>query len=310
MTKKKKQVVSADEIRQFGPTANLISNIVVALFAFSCFLPFIFVVMTSITKETALAQYGYSLWPREFSLDAYRFLFHGKMTVKLFQALGVTVIVTVVGTFMNASLNSLYAYAISRKDFPFRRFFTLFALVTMLFSPGLIAQYLVMTSMLHLKDTIWALILPGALGPFNILIMRTFFIKSIPEAIIESARIDGASELKIFLKIVLPLAVPGVATISLFSAIGYWNDWMNALLYIQNEALVPLQFLLMKILNNLDVLTQNATMSAQIGTDLASLPSEAARMGIVVVSTLPIVLTYPFFQKYFVGGLTIGGVKE
>ena len=149
-----------------------------------------------------------------------------------------------------------------------------------------------------------------ALGPFNILVMRTFFIKTVPDSIIESARMDGASELKIFMKIVLPLAVPGIATISLFAALGYWNDWFNALLYIQNDDLVPLQYLLMKIQSNLDFLAKNAGMGAQIQGGLAALPSESARMAIVVVSTLPIALTYPFFQKYFVGGLTIGGVKE
>jgi putative aldouronate transport system permease protein len=186
----------------------------------------------------------------------------------------------------------------------------MFALVTMLFSPGMVANYIVMTNMLHLKDTIWALILPMALGPFNILVMRTFFKKTVPDSIIESARIDGAGEMRIFMKIVLPLAVPGIATISLFAALGYWNDWFNALLYIQNDNLVPLQYLLMKIQNNLDYLAKSTGMGSQIAGGLAALPSESARMAIVVVSTLPIALSYPFFQKYFVGGLTIGGVKE
>src|SRR5699024_2894924 len=192
----------------------------------------------------------------------------------------------------------------------FRRFFTVFCLITMLFSPGMVANYLVVTNILHLKDTIWALILPMAVSPFNIIVMRTFFKRSVSESIIESARIDGATEMRIFLQIVLPLAVPGIATISLFAALGFWNDWFNALLYIQNDDLVPLQYLLMKIQSNLDFLAKNAGMGAQIQGGLAALPSESARMAIVVVSTLPIALTYPFFQKYFVGGLTIGGVKE
>ena len=232
------------------------------------------------------------------------------MSSKIFRAFGVTIFVTVLGTVVNATMTSLYAYVISRSNFPFRRFFTVFALVTMLFTPGMVATYLIVSNMLYLKDTIWALILPMALGPFNILVMRTFFIKTVPDSIIESARIDGATELRIFTKIVLPLAVPGIATISLFAALGYWNDWFNALLYIQNDNLVPLQYLLMKIQSNLDFLAKNAGMGAQIQGGLAALPSESARMAIVVVSTLPIALTYPFFQKYFVGGLTIGGVKE
>lgn len=189
-------------------------------------------------------------------------------------------------------------------------FFTVYALITMLFAPGMVANYLVVSNLLHLKDTVWALILPMALGPFGILVMRTFFKKTVPDSIIESARMDGASEWMIFMKIVLPLAVPGIATISLFSALTYWNDWFNALLYVQSENLYPMQYLLMKIQSNLQALAQNAGMSAQMADSLASLPKESVRMAIVVIATLPIALTYPFFQKYFVGGLTIGGVKE
>lgn len=302
--------VSKVNIRGFSPKVDLFFNILIALFAISCLLPFIFVIMISLTSEASLATNGYKFWPEEFSFQAYHYIFAGSMSEKIFRALGVTVFVTVFGTFVNATMTSLYAYVISRSNFPFRRFFTMVALITMLFAPGMVANYLVMTNMLHLKDTVWALILPMALGPFNILVMRTFFKKTVPDSIIESARIDGASEMTIFMKIVLPLAVPGIATISLFAALGYWNDWFNALLYIQNDSLVPLQYLLMKIQNNLDYLAQNSGMSAQMAGGLAALPSESARMAIVVISTLPIAITYPFFQKHFVGGLTIGGVKE
>lgn len=306
-TKKK---INKVEIRSFNSTANLIFNIVLGLFAVSCLLPFFFVVMISVTSETSLAEMGYRFWPKEFSLSAYEYIFAGSMSSKILRSFGVTIFITVLGTFVNATMTSLYAYAISRSNFPFRRFFTMFALITMLFTPGMVATYIIVTNFLFLKDTIWALILPLALGPFNILVMRTFFLKTVPDSIIEAARIDGATEMKIFLQIVLPLAVPGIATISLFAALGYWNDWFNALLYIQNDNLVPIQYLLMKIQNNLDFLAKNAGMGSQIQGGLAALPSESARMAIVVVSTLPIVLTYPFFQRYFVGGLTIGGVKE
>lgn len=306
----KKKEVKKVQVHSFSPGVNLLFNIVIALFALSCLVPFFFVIIISLTSETALVENGYSFWPKEFSLEAYKFLFDGAMSQKIFQSLGVTIFVTVFGTLVNASITSLYAYAISRKYFPFRRFFTVFALVTMLFTPGMVANYLVMTNMLQLKDTIWALILPSALGTFNILVMRTFFIKTIPDSIIESAKIDGATEFRVLRSIVLPLAVPGIATISLFAAVGYWNDWFNALLYIQKDSLVPLQYLMMKIQTNLDYLTKNAGMAAQLEGGLAALPGESARMAIVVLSTLPIALTYPFFQKYFVGGLTIGGVKE
>ncbi|MCJ0602152.1 carbohydrate ABC transporter permease [Enterococcus cecorum] len=287
---RKKEKVTKVEIRNFNPTANLIFNIIIALFALSCVLPFFFVVMISLTEEHSLAELGYRFWPKEFSTAAYSYIFAGQMSSKIFKAFGVTVLVTVLGTVVNSTMTSLYAYVISRSNFPFRKFFTIFALITMLFTPGMVATYLIVSNMLFLKDTIWALILPMALGPFNILVMRTFFIKTVPDSIIESARMDGASELKIFMKIVLPLAVPGIATISLFAALGYWNDWFNALLYIQNDDLVPLQYLLMKIQSNLDFLAKNAGMGAQIQGGLAALPSESARMAIVVVSTLPIAL--------------------
>lgn len=305
----KKKKVSQVQIRSFNKPVNFVLNIVIALFAISCVLPFIFVIAISVTNEAALTANGYSFWPSEFSGFGYTYLF-GQMQDKIFQALIVTIIVTVAGTLINSTATSLYAYAISRSNFPFRRFFTVFCLITMLFSPGMVANYLVMTNLLQLKDTIWALILPMAVSPFNIIVMRTFFKRSVSDSIIESARIDGASELRIFVQIVLPLAVPGIATISLFAALGYWNDWFNALLYIQNDNLVPLQYLLVKIQNNIQYLTQNAGAGSQLAGGLASIPGESARMAIVVISTLPIAISYPFFQKHFVKGLTIGGVKE
>lgn len=253
---------------------------------------------------------GIVFFPDVWSTKAYQYIFQGAMSHRIMRSFGISVFITVVGTFINTTMTSTYAYAISRPYFPYRRFFTVYALITMLFAPGMVANYLVVSNLLHLKDTVWALILPMALGPFGILVMRTFFKKTVPDSIIESARMDGASEWMIFMKIVLPLAVPGIATISLFSALTYWNDWFNALLYVQSENLYPMQYLLMKIQSNLQALAQNAGMSAQMADSLASLPKESVRMAIVVIATLPIALTYPFFQKYFVGGLTIGGVKE
>lgn len=188
------------------------------------------------------------------SLEAYHFIFQGAMSQRIIRSFGVSVFVTVFGTLLNTTMTSTYAYAISRPYFPYRRFFTVYALITMLFAPGIVANYLVVSNLLQLKDSVWALILPMALGPFGILVMRTFFKKTVPDSIIESARMDGATEFMIFRKIVLPLAVPGIATISLFSALSYWNDWFNALLYVQSEDLYPMQYLLMKIQSNLQAL--------------------------------------------------------
>ncbi|MGX7060194.1 carbohydrate ABC transporter permease [Vagococcus humatus] len=305
---RKKKKVESVNVKGFGKKSNIFFNILIALVAFSCVFPFLFVIVISLTSEQSLVHNGYQLIPQEWSLDGYRYLY--TMKDKLLQALFITVFVTIFGTLVNVTFTSTYAYAISRPTFKYRRFFTLFALVTMLFSAGMVPSYIVMTNMLHLKDTIWALILPMALSPFNIIVMRTFFRRSVPDAIIESAKIDGAGELRTFIQIVLPLAVPGIATISLFAALAYWNDWFNALLYIQSDNLVPLQYLLMKIQNNIDYMTKNAAMSAALSGVGGSIPKEATRMAMVVISTLPIAASYPFFQRYFVSGLTIGGVKE
>ncbi|MGQ7740158.1 carbohydrate ABC transporter permease, partial [Streptococcus suis] len=247
--------------------------------------------------------------PEQWSLAGYEYLF--QLKDQILQALFITFFVTIVGTSLNVFFTVLYAYAISRNSFRYRRFFTLMALFTMLFSAGTIPTYIVMTSFLNLKDTVAALILPMLLSPFNIMVMRSFFRKTISESIIESARIDGASEFRIFFQICLPLTLPGIATIALFTALAFWNDWYNALLYIQSDNLFPLQYLLMKIQANIQYLSENAAAAAAMSSEVAgALPKEATRMAIVVVSTLPIACLYPFFQRYFVKGLTIGGVKE
>ncbi|WP_082412109.1 carbohydrate ABC transporter permease [Thalassobacillus devorans] len=282
-------------------------HILLASFSFLCIFPFIYVIIISLTSEQSLAQNGYSIFPQEWSLEAYRYL--KTMKDQLLSAFGVTLLVTVLGTLISVSIISLYSYAISRKQFIYRKQFTFIAFFTMLFSGGLVPFFIVVTQFLDLKNTIWALILPLAVNAFYIIIMRTFFQQSVPEAILESARIDGAGEFRIFLQIVVPLAVPGIATIALFSTLAYWNDWFNALLFIDNPNLVPLQSLLMKIENNLDFIKQNSMMS-QNSSLLNSIPQDSVKMAIVVIATLPIALSYPFFQKYFVKGLTIGGVKE
>ena len=303
----RKKKINNVRIKGFGKKANIFFNMLMIFFSFLAIFPLFFIIMISFTDETSIITNGYQLIPETFSLSGYKYL--AEMGDQLLQALFITVFVRVVGTIINTSITSLYAYAISRTSFAYRKQFTIFALFSMLFSAGMVPTYIVVTSMLNLGNTIWALILPMALSPFNIIVMRTFFKRSVPESIIESARIDGASELRIFGSIVLPLAVPGIATISLFAAIAYWNDWFNALLYINSENLMPLQFLLMQIQNNIEFLAQNSAMSSVMAGQ-ASIPREATRMAMVVIATLPIAVSYPFFQRYFLSGLTIGGVKE
>ena len=300
-TKKKKKAYNEG----FTGITNIIANIILAVSAIACVFPFIFVIIISLTSEQSLLEHGYSIFPKEWSLDAYKYLLQSGGA--LAQSYMVTIVVTILGTIINVSMVSSYAYAISRKGFKYRRQFTFLVFFTMLFGGGMVPSYIVMTQVLGLKNTIWALILPLAFNSFNIIVMRTFFQKSVPDSIIESARIDGASEFRIFTKIVIPLAIPGIATIALFSTLAYWNDWFNAMLYIEYQNLVPLQHMLMKIEKNMEFIRQNAMLSGEV---MSALPQESVRMAMVVVSTLPIACTYPFFQKYFISGLTIGGVKE
>lgn len=306
--KVKKKQIDTVSIHSFNRKTDFFFNILLALFAASCILPFFFVIIISVTNEQRLVVDGFSLWPSVFSTSGYRYLW--ELRGEIFQSLFITVFVTFVGTSLNVFFTTLYAYAISRKTFVYRRFFTIMALITMLFSAGTVPTYIIMTSFLNLKDTVFALIVPMLLSPFNIMLMRTFIKKTISESIIESAVIDGASEFRIFFQICLPLAMPGIATIALFTALAFWNDWWQALLYIQSRNLMPLQYLLMQIQSNIEYLAQNSSASSQISGLVESMPRESARMAMVVVSTLPLACVYPFFQRYFVKGLTIGGVKE
>ena len=290
-----------------SPIWNVLFNIIVGLFAFSCVFPFLFVIMISLTDEQTLALEGFSLWPSQFSTEAYRYIFQAGNDLLI--SFGVTLSVTVIGTLLTLALVTTYAYALSRRSFEFRGFFSFLAFFTMLFSGGMVPGYIVMTQFLHLQNTIWALILPLSLSAFSIIVMRTFFQTTVPDEVIESAKIDGAGEFRAFFSIVLPISLPGIATIGLFSALGYWNDWFNALLYYNKPELTPpLQYLLMRIEKNMDFLTQNAKYLGNFDA-AAALPTETVRMAMVVLATLPIVMAYPFFQRYFVQGLTVGSVK-
>ncbi|MGC5775100.1 carbohydrate ABC transporter permease [Paenibacillus pabuli] len=302
------QIVKKRDFHHVSNAWNVVMNILAGLFALICVFPFVFVVIISFTDEKALARDGYRLIPKEWSLAAYQFVWQSGDT--LLRAYGVTILVTVLGTIISLILMSLYAYAISRKSFRYRRFFSIFAILTMLFNGGMIPTYMVVSQLLGLKDTLWALILPLAMNAFYIMILRTFYSTSVPDAVIESAKIDGAGEFYTFMKIVIPLSLPGLATIGLFSTLGYWNDWFNALLYIDNPNLVPLQSMLMRIESSIQFIQQNSANSSMSLAAMQSIPQDTSRMAMVVLATLPIIFAYPFFQRYFVQGLTVGAVKE
>ena len=289
--------------------SNIGLNIYLILLTISAILPFLFVLIISITDEATLAVNGYSLFPEKISFDAYRLIF--KSGSQIIQAYKVSIFITVVGVIIALCLTTLYAYALSRDDFEFKGFFTKVSTIPMLFSGGLVASYLVMTQFLGLRNSIWALILPLLLGTFNIIIMRTFFQTSIPNALIEAATIDGANEFQIFFKIVLPLSLPVLATIGLFLTLAYWNDWYNAMLYIDDLNKIPVQYMLIRVQNSTAFLASRGSQIGGVANQaMKTLPQETLRMAIVVITTAPIAITYPFFQRYFISGLTLGAVKE
>lgn len=297
------------EFMQVKKKTNVVLNAILALLAFISILPFAFVTIISFSSEKALNTNGYRLIPEEWSTKAYTFLLGSGG--QLLRSYGVTLFVTIVGTIIGLLLMSTYAYVISRKSFAYRKFFTKLAFIPMLFSGGMVSTYLVMVRMLHMKNSIWALILPLVMNTWYIIVLRTFFKTSVPDSIIESAKIDGSSELRLFFQIVLPISIPGIATIALFLTLGFWNDWMNAMLYIDNEAMIPLQYLLMRIESSMEFLVNNAAKLGTSGIEAArTMPKETAKMAMVVLATAPIIFAYPFFQKYFVSGLTVGAVKE
>lgn len=298
--KKERDVLALSPLANAGLNALLIVACILAL------LPIYVIVIASVTSEASLSANGYRLWPEEFSVEAYRFLFsQGSIVVTAYIN---TVISTVVGTVMSVVMVALYAYPLSRDNFKFGTFFTFFAFFTMLFSGGLVSYYMVMRQVLMLQNTLWALFLPSAFSPFWVIVMRTFYRSNVPNEIVEAARIDGANEWRTFIQIVLPLSVPGLATVALFSAIGIWNNFFNALLLVDDARYYSLQFTIYTTLNNIRFLLENADKMQGL-VNISELPSQTFRMAMAVVTVGPIILAYPFFQRYFIKGLTIGAIK-
>lgn len=299
----------SNKFNSISKKTNMILNVLFGILAALCIVPFLFVLIISLTSESSLQANGYRFWPEEWSLEAYKYIFESGSNI--IRAYGVTIVVTITGTILGLIIMTTYAYALSRKNFAYRKFFTKLIFIPMLFSGGMVSSYLVVTRFLGLKNNILALILPICVSSFHIIILRTFFKTTVPDAIIESAKIDGASELLLFLRIVLPISLPAIATIALFLTLGFWNDWFNAMLYIDKNSLIPLQYLLIKLETSIEFLVNNSQSIGLNATEAVSkMPKETVKMAIVVITTLPIIFAYPFFQKYFVSGLTVGAVKE
>lgn len=288
--------------------ANILLNIMFLILALICVIPAVLVVSISFSAEQSITDYGYRLIPKIISLDGYGYLL--KQGALIIRALGVSLFVTIVGTALGTLLTTLMGYVLSRPDYKLNGFLTMLVFIPMVFNGGLVSTYFIVSQFLHLKNTLWALILPLSVSSFNVVICRTFFKTTIPEELIESAKMDGATQFKIFFQIVLPISLPVIATIGLFLCFAYWNDWYQSMLYIDNQRLYSLQALLNAIMTNINMLAQNAaTMGASMADMVANMPKEAARMAIVVIIVLPIACAYPFFQKYFISGLTVGAVK-
>ena len=288
--------------KKFSLAATLILGVLSVL----TLMPIVLIFIASITSEKALLSNGYSYFPESISFDSYLYLLNQGATI--FRAYGITILVTLIGTVGGVLITTMLAYPMSRKKFKYRNALSFFVFFTMLFSGGIVASYMMWSNIFHIKDTIWALIIPNYLVMgFNVFLARNYYANNIPDAIIESAEIDGAGEFRTFWKIVFPLSVPTIATISLFTAIVYWNDWINGLYYLTTPKYYGIQNLLIKIMNNVNFLKSGS--SNFVGLANIKLPGTSVRMAMAVIGILPILIVYPFVQKYLIKGVVVGAIK-
>ena len=310
--KKKHDIIIANNRKRLlnavSVPAEIVINIVLAAFCLVCIIPFIFVVIISFSSEESIRQIGFSFTPVEWSIKAFQYVFD--LGDQLWRSYFNSFFITIAGTFLSVLICILYSYALFRQDFKYRRFFTFFSFFTMLFGGGLAPTFMVCKNLLGLSDNYQALIVPLLVNPFNFIIMRTFFQSSIPTELIEAAAIDGSGEYNTLFKIIVPISKPGIATVALLNALAFWNEWFIAMLYVRDAKYIPLQYLLMKMQNEVDFLVKNSSV---IGVEaikiMSQLPQESLRMALVVLIVIPIAFAYPFFQRYIISGLTIGSVK-
>ena len=305
MSAKKHKPFKANRV---SPLGEVCIHFIVGGFALLCIIPFIFIIIIAFSSAESLRTAGYTFFPTEWTLTSFRAAFD--MGEQLWQSFFISVQVTVIGTFLSVLITVLYAYGLSRPDYPFRKFFTFIMFFTMIFGGGLVPTVFVIRNLLGLNNNLGALIVPALIIPFHVIIMRTFFKSAVPESLIESARLDGSGEFRTLFTIVVPIAKPGIATVALLTAINYWNDWFLAMLFIRDRELYPLQYLLMEMQSNIEFLRRNLSMIGAANVNFADLPGEGLRMALCVIIVLPIACAYPFFQRYIISGLTVGAVKE
>lgn len=283
---------------------HILANVVLGLLALCVVIPFVLLISSSITSEQSLIRDGYGFIPKDIDFTAYKVLLGGSTSI--LHGYVISFLVTFLGTAISLIITTLFAYPLSRKDLPGRSKLAFFLFFTMLFNGGLVPSYMMWTQVFDIKNTIWALLLPNLLmSGFNVIMMRTFFTTNIPEPVIDAAKIDGAGEFKLLVSVVLPMSLPILATIGLLVGLGYWNDWLNGLYYVNDDSLYSVQVILNKMLLNAEAMKKAASAGIMSG----SLPSTGMKMAVAVLGALPIMVLYPFFQKYFVKGITVGAVK-
>ncbi|WP_169082511.1 carbohydrate ABC transporter permease [Paenibacillus sp. PL91] len=297
-----------EKFNRTSKVVNIFFNLIFIILALLCVIPVVVVLSISFSSEDSIRETGYHLLPIALSGEAYAYVV--KQGTMILRALGVSALVTAVGTVLGVLLTTSMGYVLSRPTYKLNGFLTWVVFIPMIFNGGLVSSYFINTNLLGLKDSVWALILPLAVSSFNVIICKTFFKSTIPDGLIESAEIDGASQLRIFFSIILPISLPVIATIGLFLCFSYWNDWFQSMLYIDNQNLYSLQALLNSLMSNVDALAKNAaSMGVSYAVLVATMPKESARMAVAIIIVLPVAFAYPFFQKYFISGLTIGAVK-
>lgn len=284
---------------------NTIGYFIVGLLALFCVFPFLLVLSGSITNESSILTDGYRLIPKKFSFQAYRVAFEVPGTI--LRAYAVTIGITVVGTFLSLFFSSMTAYVLQRKDFGFRGFFSMYFYFTTIFTGGLVPWYILMVKYLHMKNNFLALIIPHLFSVFHIIILRSF-INSIPHSLGESARIDGCGDFRIFLQIIIPLSKPALATIGLFTALAYWDEWYNTMLFIDNQKMYSLQYFLYRIISKIEFL-KNVTSQMESSGVQMDMPAESFKLAMTIITTGPILFLYPYLQKYFIKGIMLGAVK-
>lgn len=285
---------------------NIGTNLLFIIFCLICIIPLVAIISVSLSSKQDVLKYGYRLIPARLDFTAYTYIFRNPR--QILDAYEVTIFVTIIGTFLSLMVNSLIAYPLSRKEFKYRGRITFIIWFPMLFSGGLVPWYILVSQYLHMKDKIWVLIIPYICSAWNILLLRTYFSK-IPVELMESSKIDGANEFYIFFKIILPLSTPSIATVGFLTSLTYWNDWWLSLLFIENDRLIPLQYLLQRIMQNIEMLKTALQMNSGIHIDYSKFPDENARMAMCVLAAGPMLFMFQFFQKYFVKGLTVGSIK-